>query len=202
MRVVLALLALLAGAATALAQGGAKTPVGSAALAAVLSLPAAIGPWQRQGEPFDYEQRPNGAGLGASVAYRRGDGGPGLVTVYVYDGFAPARRLAEGAASPEVEAQLAQTAREIAQLATERRYRVTGFAEALPAPGPDGVPALRCQRHDLQFENGSTAESHACVGVVLGRFVKLRVTQPPVAGTQDRSVAAMGAFVAARLAGR
>ena len=68
-------------------------------------------------------------------------------------------------------------------------------------PGPGGRPALRCLRYGMLPETGVAAESHLCVGVLRGRLLKLRITQPSAPGTRDREVVAMGAAVVAALGG-
>jgi len=168
-------------------------------MAIVSGLPAEIGGFRRDGDPYDYESRQ--PGLGASVNYRR-VGAPGLVTVYVFDGYNPPRRLTEGTQSEEVARHLRSSGSEIVQAAQQRRTKVTGPEEALPVPGPGGRPALRCLRYAMLPENGVVAESHLCIGVLQDRLLKLRVTQPPGEGNRDREVAAFGAAVVAALTGR
>jgi hypothetical protein len=193
-RLILLLLALVALAPPAVAQVKDRTP-----MTIVTALPAELAGFRRDGEPLDYEtSRP---GLGASVNYRR-VGAPGLVTVYVYDGYAPPRRLTAGAQSAEVAWHMQSAGNDIVQGAQQRRTKVTGPVEAMPVPGPGGRPALRCQRFGLLPEAGDPAESHLCIGVVQGRLLKLRVTQPTAPMPRDAEVAAFGAAVFAALTGR
>lgn len=196
---------LLALGLPALAQGTkegppAQPPSGAAraTLAIVAALPQEIMGFRRDGEPVDYETRH--PGLGASVNYRR-IGAGGLVTVYVYDGYSPPRRLTDGAQSEEVGAHLRSAGNEIAQAAQQRGTKLRGPAEAAPVPGPNGQPAMRCQRYGMTFENGDTAESHLCIGVLQGRLLKMRVTQPPLPATRDAEVAAFGAAVVRAMLG-
>lgn len=139
----------------------------------IAALPEAAAGWRR-GEVTDFEARPNGAGLGAAAEYRPVAGGPGVATVYRYD-----RGLEPAAAAASVEAELSQAVREVEILGPQRRYRVDGRLPAEPVPGPDGRPALRCEALGLAFEGGNRAEGFVCLGVVRGRFLKLRMTLPP-----------------------
>lgn len=171
---------------------------GRAPMAIVTGLPNELMGFRRDGEPVDYESRT--PGLGASVNYRR-VGGAGLVTVYVYDGYAPPRRLTEGARSEEVAAHMRSAGNDIVQAAQQRGTKLTGPVDSAPVPGRGGQPAMRCARYGMLYDNGETAESHLCVGVLQGRLLKLRVTQPPVPQTRDAEVAAFGAAVVAALMG-
>ena len=67
--------------------------------------------------------------------------------------------------------------------------------------GPDGRPALRCEALGLAFEGGSRAESTLCLGVVRGRFLKLRMTLPlGPPGVAAQQVQALGQAVVAAAA--
>ena len=142
------------------------------ALQLVASLPELAAGWRR-GEVTDFEARPNGACLGAAAEYRPAAGGLGVATVYRYD-----RGLEPAAAMASLEAELSQAVREVEILGPQRRYRVDGRLPAEPVPGPDGQPALRCEALGLAFEGGNRAEGFLCLGVVRGRFLKLRITLP------------------------
>ena len=173
MRIVLVLLLLgfpirLPGAA---AQG-VKLPQTPAE--AVAALPGELGGWRR-GSITDFEQRPNGAGLGAAAEYRPA-AGAGVATVYLYDRGIAA--LPDGTASPQVEAELAQAMKEVELLAAQRRYRVEGRLPAEPVRGPGGRPALACEAVTLAFEGGSRSDGFVCIGVLRGRFLKLRLSLP------------------------
>ncbi|MGG5818294.1 hypothetical protein [Falsiroseomonas sp. HW251] len=180
------------------AQAPAPAPGQRTPMAIVTALPQEILGFRRDGDPVDYESR--SPGLGASVNYRR-IGGAGLVTVYVYDGYTPPRRLADGVRAEEVAAHLRSAGNEIVQAAQQRGTKLTGPVEVAAAPGPTGQPAMRCQRWGMLLDNGETAESHLCLGVLQGRLLKLRVTQPPVPATRDAEVAAFGAAVVRALVG-
>ena len=164
----------------------------------IQQMPAQLAGFRRVGEITDYEATPRGAGLGASVNYQPA-GVPGVATIYVYHGFVPPRALSPGLSSPDLNLQFRNAVGEIQALAPVRQYRITAVTDLPPTPGPDGQPALRCQRFLLAFERGSS-DSYLCVGVADGRFLKLRVTLPltpagtggtaSAPGQGDREVAA------------
>ncbi|MDN3565737.1 hypothetical protein ACFQY5_11360 [Paeniroseomonas aquatica] len=152
----------------------------------VAALPEVAAGWRR-GAVTDFEARPNGAGLGAGAEYRPAAGGPGVATVYRYDrGLAPAVALAS------LDAEMDQAMREVELLGPQRRYRVEGRQPAEPVTGPDGRPVLRCEALVLTFEGGPRAEGSFCLGLVRGRFLKLRMTLPP--GAPGAAAAAVQAF--------
>ncbi|HYZ32274.1 MAG TPA: hypothetical protein VE684_08335 [Crenalkalicoccus sp.] len=130
-----------------------------------------------RGSATDFATRPGGeAGLGIGVEYRPVTGAAGVATVYLYD-----RRRADlppGAESPAVRAELDTAQREIETLGPDRGYRIAARWAIAPLVGLDGVPALSCLRMVLAYISGLQADSFACVGVVQGRFVKLRMTLP------------------------
>ena len=198
MRVSIGLL-LLAAPASAQAVKAAPGPV-----EAIAALPGELAGWRR-GTITDFETRPGGAGLGAAAEYRPAAGGPGVATLYIYDrgqNDGAEAALPEGVSSPQVEAELTQAVREVEMLAAQRRYRLEGRLPAEPVPGPDGRPALRCESLALAFEGGNRADGFVCVGVVRGRFLKLRMTLPPGPAEAERqAVQALGreAVAAARL---
>ena len=198
---------------TACAQATGDVPAPTPALArqmapvdVVQRLPAQLAGFRRSGEITDYEATPRGAGLGASATYRPASGLAGIATVYVYDGFVPPRVLPPGPSASDLDLQFRNSLAEIQALAPVRQYRIASIADASPAPGPDGQPALRCQRLLLASEGGGS-DSYLCIGVVTGRFLKLRVTLPiapaggrasaPAPGQRDREVLAFGAAAVA-----
>jgi hypothetical protein len=144
----------------------------------VSALPASLGGLVRQGEVTDFESRPGGTGLGASVNYRPGDGRVGLATVYYYDGASPPRPNPPGLTAEDAERQLQSALRDIENLARERRYRVAGTLRSAPILAADGRPAMGCARMLLIYQDGHRAESFTCVGVIGLRFLKLRMTLP------------------------
>lgn len=161
----------------------------------VAALPELAAGWRR-GAVTDFEARPNGAGLGAAAEYRPAAGGPGVATVYRYD-----RGLQPAVALVSLEAELDQAMREVELLGPQRRYRVEGRQPAEPVAGPDGPPALRCAALVLAFEGGIRAESTLCLGLVRGRFLKLRMTLPLAApGAAAQVVQAFGREVVAAAA--
>jgi len=186
-RLAIALLAALPGAAAA---QGLPPPA-----EAVAALPHALPGFSRTGEVTDYEQRQGGAGLGASTEYRA-TAGTAIATVYIYD--RGRKDLPNGADNPSVEAELRSAAREIEAAAPRRNYRIESRTPTVAIPGPDGLPALRCDRFDLAFDNGTHREGFACVGVVARRFLKLRVTLAATGpGGSEGRVAVFGAAVVA-----
>ncbi len=171
-RMVLAML-LLAG---PVAAQGLKGPVPMADAAA--ALPAELAGWRR-GAVADFAQRPGGAGLGAAVEYRPLIGGSGVATVYLYDrGMAG---LPEGVASEQVAGEIRAAVGEIEAVGPLRRFQVAGRGTELDIPGPGGRPGLHCAPLLLAFEGGNRADSYVCLGVVGGRFLKLRMTLPATA---------------------
>ncbi len=144
----------------------------------VSALPASLGGLARQGEVTDFESRPGGAGLGASVSYRPEGGRIGLATVYYYDGANPPRPNPPGLTAEDAERQIQSALRDIENLARERRYRVVSTSRSAPVRAPDGRPAMGCARMLLIYQDGHRAESFTCVGVIGLRFLKLRMTLP------------------------
>ena len=195
-RATLALMAALCVQACAQPMGAAVAPkIGlPTSLEVVQGLPAQLASFRRASDATDYEARPGGAGLGASANYQPAQA-RGIATIYVYDGYNPPRTLTPGAASPEVDRQVRNALAEIEAVAASRGYRVGAAADLPTAPGPDGRPALRCLRVVLQLERGPS-DSTLCVGVVSGRFLKLRVTAPAGA-LPDRDVQDLGAAAVA-----
>ena len=188
-RMVLAML-LLAGPAAA---QGLKGPVPMADAAA--ALPAEIAGWRR-GAVTDFAQRPGGAGLGAAVEYRPVIGGPGVATVYLYDrGLAG---LPDGVASGQLAGELRAAVGEVEAIGPTRRFQVAGRGAETDIPGAGGRPGLRCEPLLLAFDGGNRADSYVCLGVVTGRFLKLRMTLP--ASAEALSAKALAAFGEALLA--
>ena len=217
MRLALAMLTALLGGATAMAQTAPTQtapqaavspappqvavpvlpPVGAAAtLAAVLPMQAAG--FNRVGLT-DFEARPGGQGLGAAAEYRPAEGS-GVATAYHYSrGFAG---LPEGPDSPAVTAELQAAVADIRSVAPLRRYGLANLAEAPPVLAPDGRPALHCLGMLLAYEGGvRAADSFVCVGVLHGRFLKLRLTLPTERqGETQPRLTAFGRAVVAALA--
>ncbi len=191
------LVALFAG--PAIAQGGIRRFAALTPAQAVESLPQEIAGFRRAGPMTDFELRPNGAGLGAAVEYTAvGDGA--VATVYVYSGRQTG--LAGGADTAEAQAQLRQASREIAAIGPVRRYTVAAEAPSVTVPGTNGAPAVRCARLELLRENGARSASFACLGVLGGRFLKLRISfaqaQP---GSDEARVLAFGRGIVAAAGG-
>lgn len=177
-RRLLPLLLLLLALPAAAQQGVAARPT---PLVVVAGLPAQAGGFQR-GELTDFETRPNGAGLGAAAEYRPPAAGGGVATVYVYD--------RGGVATPEaIPAEMDGALKEVLGVAALRQYRVEGALPLAEAP-----PPLRCQALALAFEGGARADGFLCLGVVQGRFLKIRMTlpasPPPTGADRLRSFAA------------
>ncbi len=125
----------------------------------------------------DFESRPGGQGLGAAAEYRPSEGGSGVATLYQYTRGIAA--LPEGTTSHLVEQEIQAALTEIRSVGPLRRYGLANLAEAPFIPAPDGQPALRCMGMLLVYEGGSrAADSFICVGVLHGRFLKLRLTLP------------------------
>ncbi|WP_431269867.1 hypothetical protein [Dankookia sp. P2] len=180
-RMMLAML-VLAGPASAQAPGG---PLPMAELAA--ALPAELAGWRR-GAVTDFAQRPGAAGLGAAVEYRPVAGGPGVATVYLYDrGMAG---LPEGVASEQVAGEIRAAVGEVEAVGPLRRFQVAGRGTLTDIPGRGGRPGLRCEPLLLAFEGGNRADSHVCLGVVAGHFLKLRMTLPASAEAQSANMVA------------
>ncbi len=176
----------------------APPPIGAAAGLAA-ALPTEAAGFTRAGLT-DFEARPGGAGLGAAAEYRPTDGSSGVATVYHYThGLAG---LPEGTAAPAVEQELQSAVAEIRSVGHLRRYGLASQAEAPPIPAPGGQPALRCLAMLLVYEGGvRAADSFVCVGVVRGRFLKLRLTLPTERqGETQPRLEAFGRAVVAALA--
>ncbi|MBL6455019.1 hypothetical protein JMJ55_06765 [Belnapia sp. T6] len=181
----LALLLLLV--ALPAAAQGVKAP--ETPLQTIAALPTEAAGWRRGGVT-DFEPRPGGAGMGAAAEYRPAAGGPGVLTVYVYD-----RGLAGGATAASLEAEMSQAVREIELVGPQRRYRVDARQ-----PGPPVGQALRCEQFGLAFDGGNRADSFLCLGVVRSRFVKLRATFPAGAlEAEAQQVQALGGAVVAAI---
>jgi len=192
----------LAGAALAQKTAPAPAPAPaatSAPVVAVQALPAAIGPFSRFGQVTDYEALPNGAGLGASVEYRDAADGA-IATVYIYT--ARMSGLRDGADAPEVQAQLQAAGRDIYAAGPRRGYELMGEGAMRPVTGRNDQPAMRCTHFMLRRQSGGELDSYACVGVLNGRFLKLRLTfgGGAQARSEDRALA-FGRGVVAALGG-
>lgn len=161
-------------------------------------LPPQLAGFRRTGEVTDYGALAGKPELGASANYQPA-AGPGVATVYVYDGGVKPGALPPGPSAPAVGAQMRSALGDIEQMAARRRYSVAATAALPPVPGPDGRPALQCQRLLLQFERGSS-DSTLCLGVVAQRFLKLRVTLPLDAGGPGARDGEVAAFAAATVA--
>lgn len=139
------------------------------------ALPQELGGFARIGGVNDFEARPGGAGLGAAIEFREPASGA-IGTVYVY---ARGRKdLTEGAGNPAVEQELITAGQEIERAGQTRNYTIAQRARAADLPGGGKPAALRCDAYVLAFRNGNTNDSYACVGVLHGRFLKLRVSVP------------------------
>jgi hypothetical protein len=188
--------------AAALASAALGVPMRAAQAATPVAHLAAVLPMQAagftRGGLTDFETRPGGQGLGAAAEYRPTEGGSGVATLYQYTRGIAA--LPEGTTSHLVEQEIQSALTEIRSVAPQRRYGLTNLAEAPPIPGPNGTPALRCMGMLLVYEGGSrAADSFVCVGVLRGRFLKLRLTLPTErqGETQPRLLALGQALVAA-----
>jgi hypothetical protein len=147
------------------------------------AMPGELAGFTRLGQLTDYEARPNGAGLGASINFLE-PRTRATVTVYVY---ARGRTdLMEGVGSPEVEQELdsSRQALERGIIGGVRTYTVSGRSRVADLPGGSKLPALRCDAYVLNFENDFTADSYICVGVLRGRFLKLHFTAARQTGTE------------------
>jgi len=175
---------LLAGPAAA---QGLKGPPPAADVAGM--LPAELGAWRR-GTVTEFESRPGGTGLGAAVEYRPSTGGAGVATVYLYDHGRT--DLRDGIEAPVLEAELRGAVAEVEAIGPLRRYQVTERPAPFDVAAEGRRPGLRCQPLVLTFQGGTLADSYACLGVVGGRFLKLRMTLP--ASAEELSAKAVTAF--------
>ncbi len=187
------LAALLLSACTT--AGGKQTEAGMAGgaspLALVASLPPTLGGFLRNGRPIDYESQPGGTGLGASQNYLWPGASQGVGTVYVYDGLGVRQRRGLPPSVAELAQEFPRAQDQIVAVGQLRSYRVAAVGTAPSIPGPGGQPALACRRYLLALDAGGMAESYLCIGIVAGRFVKLRVTMPPGPGGQAKDATAM-----------
>lgn len=189
---------LLAGAA--LAQKPSGTPAGAGPAQIVQSLPAELAGFRRHGDVFDYERRQGGAGFGASVEYRAPDaGGAAIATVYVYS--ANLTGLRDGAGGPEIHDQFAAMTREVEAVQAQRGNRLTTTTQIAPVPGRGGGAALACWQYHLVRAEGQPIDSYGCLGILGGRFVKIRLTFPGADPAHPRVLAGFGRAVVAALGG-
>ncbi|TCZ56607.1 hypothetical protein [Roseicella aquatilis] len=159
------------------------------------ALPAELAGWRR-GAVTDFEGKPGGTGLGAAVEYRPAVGGPGVATIYFYDRGETG--LPPGTVAPAVAGEIRRAVGEVEAVGPLRRFAVAARGPEADIAGADGRPALRCQPLVLAFEGGNRADSHVCLGVEGGHFVKLRMTLP--ASAESLSAKAVEAFGQALLA--
>jgi len=169
------------------AAQGLKGPPPAADVAGM--LPAELGAWRR-GTVTEFESRPGGTGLGAAVEYRPSVGGAGGATIYLYD--RGRTDLRDGIDPSVLEAELRGAVAEVEAVGPLRRYQVTDRPAPFDVAAEGRRPGLRCQPLLLVFEGGTRADSYACLGVVGGRFLKLRMTLP--ASAEELSVKAVTAF--------
>ena len=193
--------ALLTGAALAftlpaLAQKGGTGPAPQAGPVAqgtpmqtVSALPGEVFGFRRAGDATDFEQR--SPGLGASVEYRARLGTANAVaTVYVYSGGQTG--LPEGPDSPAVQAQMQSMGREVDAVARQRGNTLMSEASGPAIQGRAGRLVLRCNQYMVRTANGGQVDSYGCLGVVGGRFVKIRMTSANPSGPVNQ--AALVAF--------
>jgi hypothetical protein len=142
--------------------------------ATVAAMPRELRFWQRDGGVTDYEARPGGAGLGASVRYRGTRGLNGVATVYVYDrGVA---RQPAGATGNGVVAELDTAISEVREIAATGRYRLLSDPVRMTAGAAAGPGTARCALFPLQLPDGETTREAICVAAHDRRFLKTRVT--------------------------
>lgn len=196
-RLLFAALAVLGVAGPAWSQKG---PAGGTPVEAVQGLPAELAGFQRFGEVTDYGQRAGDPRLGASVEYSASPGGGrAIATIYVYSGGRSG--LQDGADTPEVRAQLETMGREVDAVARQRGNTLLGEATAAPIPGRAGRPALRCNQYLLRTRNGGPLDSYGCIGVVGGRFLKIRMTSTGPVPANQEALAAFGRGIVVALGG-
>lgn len=166
------------------------TPADASAPArAVAALPSELPGFRRVGEVTDFERRPGGAGLGASVRYRPTGAERIVATVFVYDrGLKDLTGAAEAAVAEELRAAHA----ELDGVARMGRYRSVAADQGLAMTGPGGT--VRCATFRIVQQDGQTTGDAACVAVRAGRFLKVRITNydsadPAVAGLLAGSIA-------------
>ena len=167
----LALLAAMAAAALPARDAAGQAAPGPVQI--LEAMPQELAGFMRFGQLTDFEARPNGAGLGASIEFRDPET-RAIGTVYVYG--RGQKGLVEGAGSPAVEQELAIAGQEIERTSQARNYTIGGRSRAADLPGGGKPPALRCDAYVISFASGNTSDSYACVGVRNGRFLKLRFT--------------------------
>lgn len=197
----LSIAALLTGATLALSlpamaqKGGSGPPPQAGPMAqgtplqTVSALPQDVFGFRRAGDPTDFEQR--SPGLGASVEYRARLGTANAVaTVYVYT--AGQSGLPEGPDSPAVQAQMLNMGREVDAVARQRGNTLMGEGSGPAIIGRTGRPALRCAQYMIRAANGGQVDSYGCIGVVGGRFLKIRLSSGNPSGQVNQ--AALNAF--------
>jgi hypothetical protein len=166
-------LGLLAGPVTAQQPVAPLPAVGPVQmLAAVLPMEAA---GFVRGSIVDFARDADDPGLGAAIEYRP-PSGAGVATVYYYDRGLSG--LPDGATGPAVQQEVQLALGEIQAVAAVRRYTVAQVGDMPSIAGRDGQAALRCTAMLLVYEGGRQTDSYLCVGVVHGRFLKLRATLP------------------------
>lgn len=198
MRRALALAALVAlAAAPALAQApaspraaGAPPTGASFAARALAALPVEIGQLRREGAVTDFEARPGGAGLGASVRLVPREGAGALdATLFLYD-RGDARRP-DGGANPDLPDELRIAVAEMADAVARGVYReVEPVQELQLGAGADGRPAARCVTFRVVHRNGTGSGDAACVTVHRAHFLKTRLT---LWAAPDPTAAGLGA---------
>ncbi|WP_376092516.1 hypothetical protein ACE7GA_23785 [Roseomonas sp. CCTCC AB2023176] len=169
------------GAAPATTPPAAAPPAARSPAAEVGALPPQIAGLRRQEPVTDYEARPNGRGLGASINYESPTGTP-YVTIYLYN--RNRSDLTTPGVGPAADAELATSRREIENASENRGYRIGSVTRLPDIPGPGGAAAFRCDAYTFEYaEEQTTADSFACVGVAQGRFVKVRLSHRARANT-------------------
>lgn len=181
----------LAAAPTA-ATAQAKLDASSAAVRAVEALPPQLGAFRRVGPITDYEQRPNGAGLGASARYVPASGEQRMaVTIYIYDRgrvWQP-----EGASSPQVAQELRTVGAEVNAMVQAGRYQSATPGSGMGVGSPSGPDSARCASFSVVQQDGAPTGDSACVAVQQGSFLKVRVTTwtPPDASVANTIAASL-----------
>ncbi len=189
---------LLAGAALAQKPSGSPPAAGPARI--VQSLPVELAGFSRHGDVFDYEQRRGGAGWGASVEYRApAAGGAAIATVYVYS--ANLTGLRDGAGGQEVHDQFTAMTREVQAVQAQRGNTLTATTQVAAVAGRGGAAALSCWQYHLLRPDGQPIDSYGCLGILDGRFLKIRLTFPGSDPGHPRILASFGRAVVAALGG-
>jgi hypothetical protein len=167
-----------------------------ASAAQAQTFPQQLGSFRSTGDFTNFEQRPNGAGLGVSMRYGRKDGA--YATVFLYD--LGRRRAPEGGANPDVQAELARSMSETGAAVSRGYYRaVTPVETDMLLTGNGRAPGIRCSNFRITNNDGRVTGESMCLTVLNGRFLKARVSLERSEDVQEATFAAIELMVEMQL---